>query len=371
MDEERIVDVGTGNEFPDYVPSSNQPVPTTLITFPDGTSEAKLVETLKRISVWCPPGTKIKDAPIPMNSLGIETDALSAGSTVVKLEGNEVAQKAIQLVQIADGFRLTPHQYFVKDDLVYVGLKRHPRHEKLDKLGPRFDAGREIRRLQAVEFARNSFLGYKKAPKGERETELARIDEWRVYVKKPGFKNADDFFVLLEAPSGDKESIFVDQSPDFRAIFREAMWNIHCPNSGLDWMKALWHLWNADVDPLSFIPRIHSELPPCSFQDELRYPRGPFLWLLNLVFIEEDVNYRFFYHKRGPWVYRKQGRDMPMNGILTVAANPLSSDLPRLIAENARGEGQLIGRPQRFEGPPHLREWFESHVLEEGQSTIV
>ncbi len=367
IDEGSLVDLGTGNAITDPSLGPSHPVPTTFWTCGDDVDDDEVEATLRRVASWCPPGTRLKNQPTPMMELGIETDALTAGGLVVKLELSEGGLQPARFVDIADGFGLSLHQFLRIHEMTYLGFKKHPRDDELDSLGPVFEGRREIRRLRETQFARTHFRGHK-GPQGERETSIAELDGWRVLARRPGFKDSDDFIALLEGPGGDRQNIYAEGRPNFEEIFKEAMWNLHCPQSGLPWLQAVWRLWNGEADPSPFIERTHRTLPACVYEGDLNYPRGPFLWLLHLIFIEEDINYRFFYHKTGfrAPLYRKQGRDMPMNGILTVAALPLSEDVPREVAEGAKTQRQMIPRPVLFEGPGHLEGWYGDHVIRAG-----
>ncbi|MFQ5910882.1 MAG: hypothetical protein ACE5IJ_09225 [Thermoplasmata archaeon] len=298
-----------------------------------------------------------------MNRLGIETGGLSAGGLLIRVKSQPGVAR--RLLGEADARGLSIHLHYEIGDFTYLGFKKHPRDKKLDDLGPPFDPDFEIRRLQQVEWARNEVRGHK-GPGGDILTSVAKVDSWEILIERgrSRFKDADDILVLLRSPDGDLSTVFEEGRPSFETIFGEVQWNLHCPRSGSLWLDTVYSLWLASVDPRSAIESVVQSLPPCTFQDHLKYPRGPFLWLLHLLFIEEDINYRFFYHafRTGPRK-RKQGRDMPMNAILRMAASPRDPDLPKQLAHSARKGGGLTASPRRFNGPEHLREWFQSRIL--------
>ncbi len=349
-------------EFGSLLRKSDENYPLLTVTWsvdPEMT-EDEIRGQLRLLRELVPPGTKLKGEPRPTNQMSIPTGALSAGSLLVRTGSD--SEKVPVLVREADAVGLSLHQLTHLNDRWYLGFKKHPRHPVTNELGPSFEPMREVRRLAAVEWARNEVSGHR-GPGGLAQQTVAEFDGWAVTVRRPGFKDADDFMVVVRAPS-QTEEVFDVTNPVFDVVFAEAAWNLHCPNSGRAWLDAVWRLWNADVEPLHFIEDVHRILPPCSFATNLRYPRGAFLWMLNLLFIEEDINYRFLYHKLryGP-SYRKQGRDMPMNVILTIAATPFNEERPGSVGGRLVSKGELIGRPSTFAGPEHLRRWFEDHVF--------
>lgn len=323
----------------------------------------EVCSVLDRICTVIPPGTRLKNQPTPMNRLGIETGGLSAGSLLIRVKSH--AGVVRRLLGEADARGLSIHSFYEIGECAYLGFKKHPRDEKLDDLGPPFDPDLEIRRLQQVEWARNEVRGHK-GPGGDLLTRVAEIEGWEILTERgrSRFKDADDILVLLRSPDGDLSTVFEEGRPSFETIFGEAQWNLHCPRSGSLWLDTVYNLWLAEADPQSAIESAVQNLLPCTFQERLKYSRGPFLWLLHLLSIEEDINYRFFYHafRTGPRK-RKQGRDMPMNAILRIAASPRDPELPKQLAHSARRGGGLTGRPREFKGPEHLRRWFQSRLL--------
>ena len=240
---------------------------------------------------------------------------------------------------------------------VYLGLRKHPRDDKLDFLGPEFNPEHEIKRLEQVEDVRNSHPGYKRGPYGDGEVIKELSSGWLVRVTRPGFKDCEDFHVTIESPEGEEMDPYAGKNPNFATIFEESRLHLECPHSGAMWLRSVLSLWLAREEPDDIIERFLDKCPECRCRGAFRYDDAAFLWLIYYLFVEEDMNYRFWYHPplRG-LRYRKQGRDMPMNGILRVAMNPSDECLPQETDRQTRQNDKLVRRPRSgdFHGPKHI-----------------
>lgn len=297
----------------------------------------------------------------------LETRALSPSSVLVRVPGPDgpgsSGEAITSLVDRLDPLGISPAgHYELGADRVLL-FKLHPRDSDLDDIGPGFDADHELRRLEQVEWARQSLPGFKfGAAGGGRVTVLDGFDGWTVSAEKPGIKDPSDFKVRIEGPELTET---LDAQPEFVKIFSEAMWNLHCPESGKAFLEAVHRLWEA-TDSARELPEVigalGDDLPPCTNDDELRYPRRAFLWMLAMLFVIEDVNYRFNFHplpQFNPPLYRKQGRDQPMNAILQLGASEFSGDLAEDLGTRSINEGGTYARPRGFDGPAHLEGWYE------------
>jgi len=328
-------------------------------------SNEKIDTLVKKVASWSLPGHEMTSA---INSTG----ALSAANALFILRYGEKDRKGAnkellesvigKLVSFGDNYGMSLYMYLKNSEelKVYIGLKKHPRDSKLDDLGPTFNSMHEIRRLSQVEQIRNTHPGHK-GPYGNKKIVKELTSGWTLIITRPGFKDCEDFHVMMESPQDVMIDPYAGKRPNFETIFEEARRHLACPHSGAEWVEAVFHLWFADEDPEEVIDGFLIQLPKCKCMLDLRYANDAFLWLIYYLFVEEDMNYRFWYHPpmRG-LRYRKQGRDMPMNAILRLAVDPFDRDLPKKTDEQTRSTGGLVKRPSflEFRGPEYLREIF-------------
>lgn len=321
---------------------------------------------MNKVALLSLPGNK-------MNSVIKNTGALSGANVMLIFDNikntesqagsRELIHYIRETIRIGDSHGLSLNLFLsdIKNKKVYLGLKKHPRDSRLDNLGPEFNPGHEIRRLKQVERVRNTHPGYKKGPYGNREVVKELSSGWILKIARPGFKDCEDFHVTVESPEGVEMDPYAGKSPNYEIILEEARRHLECSHSGAMWLHAVFHLWLADQEPHKTIKDFLKDYPECECMNDFRYDDEAFLWLLHYLFVEEDMNYRFWYHPpiRG-LRYRKQGRDMPMNGILRVATNPSDEDLPQDTNGQTRQNGGLVGRPREseFKGPTHLKQIF-------------
>lgn len=299
--------------------------------------------------------------------LDVSSSATCGGSILLRYRNSEEVNKQINRdVAELDEWGFSIAGEYTNSSDVLVLFKMHPLHTDLKKLGPPFDAAHERRKLDHTEWARANLPGYRQGIAGDRTTVIDEFDGWRVLIEKPGRKDAEDFIALIEGPENEELEFDIDQAP-FEEIFREVERNARCEESGTEFMQAVHRIYRATdsgVSLTSAIAEMAENLSEHSSPDTLRYEnRRAFLWLLALVFIVEDINYRFNFHpiERGGPSYRKQGRDQPMNAILQAIAT-LDADMSE-IADQSRG-GNLPARPDQFHGPDHLADWFNEHTLD-------
>ena len=339
-------------------------------------SNEKLNHLVKKVASWSLSGNVMKDV------IG-STGALSAANTLFILrhrgkdreESNKKVLESLirKLIRFGDSYGMSLHLFMKnrKESKIYLGLKKHPRDSKLDELGPPFNPMHEMRKLEQVEQVRNTHPGYK-GPYGNREKIQKLTSGWALLIARPGFKNCEDFHVMLESPQEVKIDPYAGNRPNFQTIFEEVRRHLVCPHSGAQWLEAVFHLWFADKNPEGVIRDSLKQFPECECMQNLRYDNEAFLWLIYYLFVEEDMNYRFWYHPpiRG-LRYRKQGRDMPMNGILRVAVDPFDKSLPKKTEEQTRRTGGLVKRPSflEFRGPEYLRETFSKIITSSRAST--
>ncbi|CAI49271.1 uncharacterized protein NP_2360A [Natronomonas pharaonis DSM 2160] len=297
--------------------------------------------------------------------LDIQTSATCGGSILARVSEQSTTDAEInKIVARLDKWGFSIAGEYVSGSERFILFKMHPRHSDLDDIGPGFDPSHERRKLNHSEWARETLPGYRQGVAGDRQTVIDEFDGWRVLVEKPGRKDAEDFIGLIEGPEGEQLEFDIDQAP-FEEIFSEVKRNALCESSGREFMQALYRLYRAEdrgTDLRDAIVELADDLPPHSNPDELRYSnRRAFLWLLALVFIVEDVNYRFNFHpiERGGPQYRKQGRDQPMNAILKVLAEINKTE--EELAEQSRS-GELPERLDRYDVPDHLQDWFDEHI---------
>jgi len=302
------------------------------------------------------------------DELGIKSGATCGGSILVKSDADIDGVPRLTEALDTHGFSLTGITETSTN--LFLLYKLRPRHTELHGMAPEFDGAFEERKLRLTEWSRNMIPGHRYFG-GERRTVLDSFDGWDVVVEKPARKDADDFVVQIEGPDDTKIEATADQAP-FDVIFADVQANIRCKQSGLPFMKAIWELYQAsdakETELTTLIPTLANDLPPHSDSSELRYPhRRVLLWLLGLLFIVEDINYRFSFHGvqagRNRIKYRKQGREQPMNALLKTVART-DEDVTTLF-EQAEGGGDLPGRPDEFHGPEHLSDWFDEHVLDD------
>lgn len=340
-------------------------------------SDSELSALVRRVASWALPGTTMKGERECMKNAISNTGALSAANTIFMLRNRNNIPAGIyskrvkplvqKLIKYGDNYGLSLHMLIEsrKEGKVFLGLKKHPRDSELDVLGPPFNPMHEVRKLMQVEEIRNTLPGYK-GPYGEREKIRRLSSGWNIVIHRPGFKNCEDFHVLLETPKGIEINPYAGKSPNFETIFKEVRRHLACPHSGRQWLESVFHLWFADMNPEEVITESIRKFPNCECTKNFRYNNEAFLWLLSYLFVEEDMNYRFWYHPpiRG-LKYRKQGRDMPMNGILWVAADPMDKSIPQKMDQQTRRNGGLVRRPNflDFNGPDYLRETFQKVLL--------
>ncbi|QLD89100.1 hypothetical protein HWV07_08680 [Natronomonas salina] len=332
------------------------------------TITSRLQECIERI----PTGTSLTvsrhceaEAKFAMNELDLTTGALSAGSVLLELSDQidtdpETVNRVIEVfdtlgISLAGEYKTSTGHFFL--------FKFHPRHSEVESAGPAFDGARERRKLAQTEWARQSLPGYKHLDSGKRKLDIATFGDWTISVERPGRKDADDFTYHIDGPDLTTKE---ETKPLLSRVFIDVGRHLNCPDSGKEFLGALYRLWDAQV-PMSEAPdiieKLDAEMPQCSEAVELWYDRRVLLYILVIQFTVEDLNYRFNFHPTygGP-SYRKQGRDQPMNGLLRVGAQPFDEEAFDNLAESTK-EGGLIHRPTEFNGPTHLREWYRTHGL--------
>lgn len=297
----------------------------------------------------------------------LQTECVSPGSLLVTLPPDLEAmdEAVLDFIRDCDEQGLSLAGHYPSRDRGHLLFKLQPRDPELDEIGPGFSPERELAKLHQVQWARETFAGYKLGPPGgARERTLDRFDGWRIYVERPGRKAADDFTVHVEGPDEERELDLEDGLEPFTLIFTEGMLRMHDRKSGEDFLEAVWRLWTADQSPDEVIDEMAPKVVPCEYEDELAYPARALLWIIGLVFIVEDVNYRFNFHPlpRSMVRYRKQGRDQPMSAILGLGTKPLSRERAHEYGRKSIEEGGVYDWPTAFEGPNHLAGWFDARL---------
>lgn len=302
-----------------------------------------------------------------VDEFGIITNAISGGSVLVRFPGDTVGSDYVnKTVSYLDnhGFSLAG-EYITHGDRLLL-FKLHPRAQEIQNIPPEFDAAHERRKLAYTEWAREKLPGYRQTDWGVRRTVIEAFNGWEVIIKKPGRKDAEDFIAIIDGPTDESFKFDIeDDQALFAEIFNEVTRHLDCSQSGAAFAEALTKIYEATIsaDELSDeLAELAANLPPHSDPGTLRYQnRRAFLWLLALVFIVEDTNYRFNFHpiETGGPQYRKQGRDQPMNAILTQIA--LKDIDAKTVADQSRN-GDLPGRPDKFYGPDHLSSWYKGFL---------
>lgn len=374
LDDDVLVDVqdGTVNRGIDSNVAKTHVI-TTLVSLTESSLTSggghDISAIAKRISAWALPGTSMSGEPKATGDkeAGLTTGALSAANIIYRIElAEEAGSKkkhgkeslVSDIVKANDAVRLSIHLYLEDraESVLYLGFKKIPRDRNLEELGPRFDPSHEVRKLKLVEYIRNTHPGFK-GPFGDRSTQVNLRSGWTMVVTRPGFKDCEDFRVHLEGPNGEHVNPYFDEKPDFETIFKEARIRLLCEHFGGEWLLAVYRLWLCEDDTQNTIESVIDDYLATKCDCDFEYDDEAFLWLIHLLFIEEDMNYRFWYHPPLKGLkYRKQGRDMPMNAILRLVTELEDPVRPQQIAERTRESGGLVRRPTSlgFGVPKHL-----------------
>lgn len=366
----RLTDINNGETLkPDSIHENRLKIASTIVPMElknekdKETSPEQLEKLVAKVASLSLPGYKM------MTPIG-STGALSGANAlfVLKYSDSEqdfankrIADSVIkQLIELGDKHNMSLYLYLEHrtESKVYIVLKKHPRDSNLDYYGPAFNHAHEIRRLRQVEQIRNSHPGHK-GPNGKRELVQKLTSGWSLKIIRPGFKDCEDFHVMIESPQEVVIDPYAGKKPNFETIFEEARRYLVCPHSAANWLTAVFNLWFAEENPEKIINRFTTNLQKCECMTDLRYAPDAFLWLIYYLFVEEDMNYRFWYHPpmRG-LRYRKQGRDMPMNAILQIATAPFDTELPKETDKKTRSQDSLVKRPAvaDFTSPEYLKE---------------